>query len=405
MRDKRYIVHFIVVMCMALLVNGCGIKEPVIHNPWKLENAPQKFAIFFDGTAANESSYTNVSKLFNLTSLQPNTNVNALYSRGVGNGADVLGKITGRGIKREVCKAYLFLARNYQIDRKDELYFFGFSRGAYAARVLAGFIHIAGIQDVSNIPEKEQLSYVKDLFEAHKIAGSTSQKKESVYNLTKEDGNARTIKIEFLGLWDTVAAIGLPTYSESYFDPSTNYTDQLCNVNNAVHALSINDNRSAVFTPLLLTQQRLVTDCNDVQPEEIAEEVWFFGAHSDVGGGVDSDISGVSLNWMIEHLEYTGLLPENTSVHENMFDKTDKPTKGVKGVLFSRTTRKLAFLVSQEGYKKNKLKVHHSVLKRLEVSLKSYEINLIQLFSECFEKNDTGGFTYRKDADCFEVIY
>ncbi len=383
----------------------CGVKNPIVHNPIYNGKEPRKIAVFLDGTQNNEGSYTNIFKLYNLTTLQDNPKVSTVYLRGVGNGIDLLGVVTGSGIRREVCKAYLYIAEHYTHERQDEIYIFGFSRGAYASRILAGLIYVAGIVDVKDIPKGDRLKFVKKIFDAHRTKKTLAERRTTVFEITGNPINPEEYTIEFMGLWDTVAALGIPKYEEEYYRPKNKYLDQLCNVKKAVHALSLNDNRSSIFTPVLLTQEYMVSNCPKVQPEEIANEVWFFGAHSDVGGGArNTAIGGVSLNWMIRQLEPYQLLVPNARVYEDRFDKTNNPAKGFVRLFYPRSSRKLSFLVSKNGYKKEKLKIHQSVLDRLQVSLQSYEINLIKFFSECFEKNQIGGYTYTKDSDCFTIV-
>ncbi|GAA4275736.1 hypothetical protein GCM10022259_04600 [Aquimarina mytili] len=392
-------------LLLCLACASCAIKAPIVHYPISNGKAPKKLAVFLDGTHNNEASHTNISKLYNLTTLQDNPNVSAVYLRGVGNGADILGMVTGSGIRREVCKAYLYLAEHYDHQTKDEIYIFGFSRGAYASRILAGLIYVAGIVDVKDIPKEKRLKFIKRIYDAHKTNKTLEDRRNDVLKITGKLLNPDNYKIDFIGLWDTVAALGVPKYDEEYYAPKNNYFDQLCNVKKAVHALSINDNRSSIFTPVLLTQQRMISTCPEVKPEDIANEVWFFGAHSDVGGGArNTNISGVSLNWMIQQLEPYQLLPQGVRVYEDRFDKTNNPAKGFVRLFYPRSSRKLSFLVSKNGYKKEKLKIHKSVLDRLKVSLQTYEINLIKLFSECFEKNQIGGYNYNTDSDCFIVV-
>jgi len=395
----------IIIFFITTTLFSCGVKKNIAHTPTQLFDSSRKLAVFIDGTANNESSYTNISKLYNLTTLQNNPDISALYLRGVGNGADLLGIITGSGIKREVCNAYLYLSENYNHARKDEIYLFGFSRGAYASRVLAGLIYAAGVVDLNNIPEKERLKFVKKIFEAHKKGKSIEERRKNVFAITEQNINPEDYKIEFMGLWDTVEALGIPKYNEEYYNPKNSYFDQLCNVKKAVHALSLNDNRSTIFTPVLLTQETLTSTCSNIKPEDVANEVWFFGAHCDVGGGArNTNISGVSLNWMINQLKDYKLLPNHTSVYENRYDKTNNPSKGFTRLFYPRSSRKLSSLVSKKGYKNEKLNIHQSVLDRLEVSLQAYEINLIKIFSECFEKNNRGGYDYIEESDCFNVI-
>lgn len=390
---------------MLMFLQGCGSKKAIVHEPISFEVAPKKLAVFMDGTTNNESSHTNISKLFNLVSLQNNPNVGAAYLQGVGNGADFAGMLTGSGIRGEVCNGYLYLAEHYDHHRKDEIYLFGFSRGAYAARILAGMIHSAGIVDVSKIPRDKRLKFIKKIYNAHKGDKTLQERRNAVFEVTQQRMDYDSFKIEFMGLWDTVASLGIPDYKDDYYVEETKYHDQLCNVKNAAQALSLNDNRGSVFTPSLLTHESLVNECSDVNPKKVANEVWFFGAHSDVGGGYrNTNISGVSLNWMIGQLKEFELLPPSTMVYENRLDVTNDPLKGFMKVFYPKKGRKLVFFTSRKGYKDEKLKLHRSVLDRLEGSLQSYEINLIKLFGECFEKNDKGGYNYVESSECFEVV-
>lgn len=341
--------------CLAILLlltlfSGCGTKKAIVHEPISLEIAPKKLAIFLDGTTNNESSHTNISKLYNLVTLQNNPNVSAAYLRGVGNGADVLGMMTGSGIRGEVCNAYLYLAENYKHERNDEIYLFGFSRGAYAARILAGMIHSAGIVDLSNTPADKRLKFIKKIYNAHKGYKTLQERRNAVFEVTQQRLDFDNYKIEFMGLWDTVASLGMPDYKDDYYVEETKYHDQLCNINRASQALSLNDNRGSVFTPSLLTHESLVSDCPKVNPKEVANEVWFFGAHSDVGGGsLNTNISGVSLNWMIGQLKDFELLPSSASVYENRFDITNNPLKGFMKVFYPKKRTKASVLYFQKG--------------------------------------------------------
>lgn len=398
-------IYRIVLFIFALtILEGCGSTKAIVHKPIAFEVAPKKLAVFMDGTAQNEGSYTNVSKLFNLVTLQNNPDVGAAYLQGVGNGGDVVGMLTGSGIRGEVCNGYLYLAEHYNLERKDEIYLFGFSRGAYAVRILAGMIHAAGIVDVRKIPKEKRLKFIKDIYDAHKGDKTLQERRNDIFEVTQKRIDYDNYKIEFMGLWDTVAALGIPDYKDDYYVEETKYNDQLCNIKRAAQALSLNDTRSSVFTPSILTDDYLVQDCKEVNPKEIVNEVWFFGAHSDVGGGaLNTNISGVSLNWMIGQLKEFELLPHSAAVYENRMDVTNNPIQGFSKLFYPRKGRKLVFFTSRNGYKKEKLKLHQSVLDRLESSLQTYEVNLIKLFGECFEKNDKGGYDYLENSDCFDI--
>src|SRR5262249_38796008 len=125
--------------------------------------------------------------------------------------------------------------------------------------------------------------------------------------------------------------------------PNRRYGDQLCNVQRAFQALSIDDDREWIFTPLLLGREHQFADCPlDWQPLMLdaksrlkpggLQEVWFAGAHSDIGGGyTDSALGGVSLNWMIERLAEAGadLLPANARSDEDVYGRSHDPEDGL----------------------------------------------------------------------------
>lgn len=398
-------IRLLLALLVLLVLTACKSGGAIEHLPVSEQQKPKKLLIFMDGTSNNEESHTNVSKLYNLVSLQSNPAINAIYVRGVGNGADVFGMAFGSGIKKEVSEAYLFLAENYDQDRGDQIYLFGFSRGAYAARMLAGFIYAAGIVDVQKIEVSKRKSFVQKMFQAHKGQKSIDQRRAAVKKISGQDAALEDIKIEFMGLWDTVASLGLPDYDDDYYVPETKYLDQLCNVKKASQALSLNDNRGSVFTPALLTHNVLTKNCKQVDLDQVVNEVWFFGAHSDVGGGYfNSYLSGVSLNWMINEIAPYNLLPPNTKVYEDRLGETNDPREGWAKLIYSDKSRKLVYFASREGFRDEKLKIHQSVLDRLEYRVKTNEINLLAFFGDCFFLNTKGGYTYKQDSACFEVV-
>jgi len=142
------------------------------------------------------------------------------------------------------------------------------------------------------------------------------------------------VPVKVLGLWDSVQALGLLPIVENLGmrlrsrppkldadEPNRRYGEKLCNVERAYHAMSIDDNRASIFTPLLLSRAHMFEGCargkgmldkdGAIKPEAL-QEVWFSGAHSDVGGGYStSALSGVSLNWMLNRLRCDEILPRS----------------------------------------------------------------------------------------------
>lgn len=163
------------------------------------------------------------------------------------------------------------------------------------------------------------------------------------------------VNVRFMGLWDTVEALGWPDHDYSPGEANTRYADQLCNVQNVAHALSLDDNRARIFTPMLLSQRHIIEHTCD-KPQgfsTVLNEVWFSGAHSDVGGGNDTDISGVSLNWMLDMMDAAklGLIHKDAAVYGNYLDVTHEGDSGLAGLFYKKVNRDLAMYIEHTGYK------------------------------------------------------
>ena len=390
-----------------LFLLSCTSTKTAYHNPIQNNDNPKKLAVFMDGTMNNASSYTNVSKLYNLTILQNNENVSATYIVGVGNHG--VGLISGAGIGDDVKDAYLFLINNFQKDRKDEIYLFGFSRGAYAARILAGLLYVAGIPDVSHLEISARKKYINKIFSAYKGNKTFEKRQQAISNVIGRMPSS--VDVEFIGLWDTVEALGFPNFKENYNVPNKQYVDQLCNIKKASQALSLNDDRASLFTPVLLSENHLITNCKKtVDIDKIVNEVWFFGAHSDVGGGYsDTEIDGISLNWMINEIYPFGLIPKTTEVYEDPRDKTHDPFTGFLGLFYKRKFRSLSQYSENSPYNNGKLKIHKTAIERINdslfIPLGDNERNLIDNFSNCFIETENKGFLFEENFDCKLEVY
>ena len=242
----KYLFYF----SFSLLFLSCTSTKTESHIPDQNIELSKKLMVFMDGTMNNPSSYTNVSKLYSLSILQNRTNVNATYIVGVGNHG--FGFLTGMGIGNTVKDAYLFLSKNCKPEKGDEIFIFGFSRGAYASRILAGLIHVAGITDLSNIPEKDQKKHINKIYRAFKGDQTIYNRRKDIAAITGEIPTS--VDVEFMGLWDTVESLGVPNFKENYNVTNKKYVDQLCNIKKASHAMSLNDDRANIFTPKLLTE-------------------------------------------------------------------------------------------------------------------------------------------------------
>jgi uncharacterized protein (DUF2235 family) len=243
--------------------------------------------ICLDGTGNQfEEDNSNVVKLFRV--IERDASQVAYYDPGVGTLADpaykipvakkinkLLGLAFGRGLSRNVVKAYSFLMDHFK--QGDRLFLFGFSRGAYAARVLAGFIHSCGLLEPGC---QNLIPYAMKLYKANKVNFEIMNRFKSTYG--------RNVKIDFLGLWDSVSTMGW-IYNPVFLPYTTNNES----VHIVRHALAINEKRS------FFQEMRWGRKYEDRQN---IKEVWFPGVHSDVGGGYceeESSLAKNSLEWMI----------------------------------------------------------------------------------------------------------
>ncbi|RXJ74422.1 hypothetical protein CS022_02100 [Veronia nyctiphanis] len=268
-------------------------------------------------------------------------------------------------------------------------------------------LYVAGLPDISQIPESQRYEYIVKIYDAYKGMKTEEQRRKLVAEVLGKQ--PVPVDVKFMGLWDTIEALGVPDYEENWRDPNLRYGDQLCNVEKAAHAVSIDDSRARIFTPILLTTDNLTRTCPWVDTDNVVDEVWFAGAHSDVGGGyADTNISGISLNWMINQIEDYNLTPDNARVYADPFDLTHDSEAGLWGLIYQAKSRDLYAYSQHSRYNKNKLKVHRSVFERLSsVMPKAFEFQWQAEtgFKHCFapSKNERG-MDYLPSSQCFDVV-
>jgi uncharacterized protein (DUF2235 family) len=227
------------------------------------------------------------------------------YHQGVGTGNAVdrySGGAFGDGLEENIHDAYRFLIANYETG--DEVYLFGFSRGAYTARSLAGMIRKCGVLKRAAV---RQYRAALDLYRSSQD-GPDSPKALAFKGANAIDGPAN-VPIHFIGVWDTVGALGIPLRglrSLTRQDYQFHDTALSGSVRFAYHALAIDEHR-APFEPTLW--QALG------KPGQTMEQVWFCGAHSDVGGGYpETGLSDQALDWMLAKAKGAGLALDETAI-------------------------------------------------------------------------------------------
>lgn len=259
---------------------------------------PKNIVVLSDGTGqkGGVNFNTNVYKLFNMLEDRTDKQV-AFYDPGLGTDwRKITGNISGRGFCKNILDCYHFIFQNYQAG--DQVYLFGFSRGAATVRSLSGFIHLFGI-----LPKcREDL--IRKAFEIYKIRNADRRNSEAAKFIEKN--STMWCKIKFVGVWDTVAALGFPTAWGSFlldkFFPHKFHSFELSDsVEFARHALSIDDERKTFHPTYWRTLE------NDEKGERL-KQVWFCGVHTDVGGGYEEDeLSNITLSWMVKEATAKGL--------------------------------------------------------------------------------------------------
>jgi len=257
----------------------------------------RQLVLCFDGTNNKYSNKadTNVVKLYQM--LDPSSSqCLRYYQPGIGTMAPVgiWGKTKTWFIEKldlaiawlleeHVCDGYRYLMRYYEPG--DEVFIFGFSRGAYTARVVAAMVHKVGLLTRGN---DELIPFVWDTFKR--------EKRRDVYEGFKATFS-RSVDIYMIGIWDTVSSVGWmwnPTHLPySANNPSVRYVR---------HAVSI-DERRAYFPQNMWTGTSTDRDA--------VKQVWFPGVHCDVGGGYkefeEAGLSKGALQWMLREAESLGL--------------------------------------------------------------------------------------------------
>ena len=212
------------------------------------------------------------------------------YDKGVGTGGPIdrlKGGAFGNGLDENVRDGYRFLANNYEPG--DEIYIFGFSRGAFTGRSLAGFIGACGLLTKSTMG---RLMFAWDYYRTPPDE-RRAEDAEELRRLTRGG-----VRIACVGVWDTVGALGIPirvlsglTQQKYQFHDTTLGANIEC----ALHAIAIDEKRGP-FGPTLWQSAA----ANEARP---VEQVWFPGVHSNIGGSYDDrGLSDLALHWMIQRV-------------------------------------------------------------------------------------------------------
>ena len=271
---------------------------------------PKKLIIFCDGTWNKPPKYsTNVLRMLQATDPEDAGKNPQLvhYIAGIGTrkGERFSGGTFGYGISDNIKDAYSFIVSNY--ERGDEIFLFGFSRGAFTARSIAGLIRNFGVLKRQHLP---LVGVAYDNYRSGSAEWHPDPEKGGIktaeFRRNYCHGEDTTIK--FLGVWDTVGALGAPFGAvlgyivDKLFKCSFHDTKLSTYVLNAYHALAIDEHRWP-FRPTLWRLQAVHEERNKESTKTHGylryEEKWFPGVHGDVGGGHEhTGLSDCALLWM-----------------------------------------------------------------------------------------------------------
>jgi uncharacterized protein (DUF2235 family) len=219
------------------------------------------------------------------------------YDHGVGTGNSLdrlTGGAFGHGLEANIHGAYRFLVANYEKD--DQIFLFGFSRGAFTARSIAGMVRNCGIL------KRESVRHYAEAIALYQDRSRHPDHDDSVaFRGRHSECGEETVRIRFIGVWDTVGALGIPvrglrgaTRGKHQFHD----TELSGSVDHAFHALAIDEQRGP-FTPTLWYEKP--------KGDQTMKQVWFAGVHSDVGGGYpEPGLSDIALQWMLDQASQVG---------------------------------------------------------------------------------------------------
>jgi uncharacterized protein (DUF2235 family) len=316
---KGMVLSFVLICASSFLAISASGEDAKGTAPAVAIQQSKRIALFLDGTWNAVNDNTNVWRMKALCAPKSTDGKTQLvyYEIGV-NG--FIGGLFGKGLDENIRRAYEWLVENY--NDRDEIFIFGFSRGAYTARALAGLVTKFGILKpgspigITQLFDRYKRTDEQTIWELHEQqdAGATS-------DFTLEERwmlkYSQPAKINVVGVWDTVGSLGIPAFSiEGISRPTFGYlhTGLRIHLENAYHALAIDEHRKD-FAPTLW-DVRCPIDPNAViaapRPISRTEQRWFVGAHANVGGGYASDVlAQIPLRWIMKKASVHGLTFRN----------------------------------------------------------------------------------------------
>ena len=309
----------------------------VQSTPRVFRRGPVDHVLIIDGTMSSLEPrlLTNAGITYRLLcELSGRRQLSLRYEKGVQwhRWRDVLAVIEGRGINRQICAAYGFIASRWRPG--DRIFLMGYSRGAYAVRSLGGIIDRIGLLRPDAATERN----IRQLYRHYR----TDPDSPAARNFARAHCHPGRVEIEMIGVWDTVKALGLrlPVLWR-YSEPRHAFHDTTLgdNIRHGFHALALDETREA-YAPVMWTSRE--------GWKGVLEQVWFRGVHGDIGGQLGGyeaarPLSNIPLVWMLEKLEGCGIeLPEGW--RERFEQDVNAPSVGNLhgwGLLFLKRKRRI----------------------------------------------------------------
>jgi uncharacterized protein (DUF2235 family) len=273
-------------------------------------------AVLLDGTWSDTNTHTNIAQInARVPRRVGGVAQQVCYIEGVGTGPfdRLQGGILGAGLDDDIREAYSFIAAHHRSD-DDRIHLIGYSRGAFAARSLAGMIAKCGIIRETELSAKAVFARYRDT----KVPGLREMQEGEKLARTAEDklllARSRLVRIRFIGVFDTVGSLGIPggvgrllnRHRYEFHDTRLSGLVDL-----ACHAVAIDEHRKQ-FAPTLWTSVPIPIPQHPTR----VEQQWFVGEHANVGGGgtmapaVDNPLSLLTREWIVDRALEAGLVVE-----------------------------------------------------------------------------------------------
>lgn len=291
---------------------------------------PRNIVLCLDGTSNEpETGFTNVARMF-YVAVKGTTQL-AYYDPGVGTmgargavtplakrATRIAGLVGGFGVKENIEEAYTFLMRHYEYG--DQIFVFGFSRGAYTARALTGMLRTVGLlrEGSENLVPYALKLYTKQSgkIDDGKDGSAYWQPRNEFREVFGEHAFPHSAaqdrnQIHFLGVWDTVKSVGWFNWRARFQQARWPFTATITNVATARHALAIDEKRRP-YRPNRFGYDAVAASDGRYR------EVWFPGVHSDVGGQYPDDhrLSDIAFAWMVQQA-----VDEGFKINEDRYQK------------------------------------------------------------------------------------